>query len=112
LGFDLSLIMTESLGGSKYWLLIIDHATDHVWSFFLRAKSQCSEVMFKFVNEINSKSYKVKYLQCDDTGENRAAKDLFKQRGVFVTFKFTVPNTPQQTERSRENLLLFMGGSE
>ena len=34
MGFDISSVKTESFGGSKYWLLVVDHATDHCRSFF------------------------------------------------------------------------------
>ena len=80
LGFDLSSVKTESLGGSKYWLLVVDHATDHAWSFFLKSKSLVPETMWKFVNELKSKKYRVKYLRCDNAGENKATEAFSKKR--------------------------------
>ena len=31
---DISSIKSKALGGSKFWLLIIDDATDFCWNFF------------------------------------------------------------------------------
>jgi gag-polypeptide of LTR copia-type/Zinc knuckle len=33
---DISSVRTESLGNNKFWLLIVDDATDMKWSFFLK----------------------------------------------------------------------------
>ncbi len=32
LGFDVSPVKYKSFGDSKYWLLVVDHATDNSWS--------------------------------------------------------------------------------
>ena len=37
---DISSTEAESYGKSKYWLLVIDNATDYCWSFFLRQKTK------------------------------------------------------------------------
>ena len=37
---DISSVKTTSLGGSKFWLLIMDDATRMCWSAFLKAKSE------------------------------------------------------------------------
>ena len=37
---DISSVKTKSLGGWKFWLLIIKDSTDMCWSYFLKEKSE------------------------------------------------------------------------
>lgn len=71
LSFDLSWIDGVSLGGSKYWLLIVDEFSKFCWSFFLKAKSDLSAKIISFLKSLN-KPHKaaVKYLRCDNAPEN------------------------------------------
>ena len=96
LAFDVGSVKTESLGGSKYWLLVVDYATNFAWSFFLKRRSDVAETMFKLVNEIKAFGYKVKYLRCDNGGENKGTEEYLKERGVSVKFEYSAPETPQQ----------------
>ena len=42
---DVSSIKHQSLGGSKFWLLIIDDATDYCWSYFMKKKNETSQMV-------------------------------------------------------------------
>ena len=42
---DISSVKGKSSGGSKYWLLVIDEATQFQWSFFLGAKKETKNKM-------------------------------------------------------------------
>ena len=46
---DLSQPPLLSFGGSRYWLLIVDHYTDFCWSGFLCAKSDLRERVVRFL---------------------------------------------------------------
>ena len=35
---DTSSVKTESLGGAKFWLLVVDDFTGMGWSYFLKGK--------------------------------------------------------------------------
>ena len=109
LGFDLGSVKTESLGGSKFWLLVVDYATDFPWSFFLKKKSDVPETMVKLVNEIKADGYKVKYLRCDNAGENRATEELMKQKEMFVKFEYSAPETPQQNGKVERKFATLFG---
>ena len=41
--FDVSSIKAKSLGGAKFWLLVMDDATGYVWSYFIKKKSEVAE---------------------------------------------------------------------
>jgi hypothetical protein len=47
LSIDISYLKNSSLGGSKYWFLIVDEATNMMWSHFLRRKP---EALRKVIN--------------------------------------------------------------
>ena len=79
LSFDLSSVKTKSLGGSKFWLLIIDDATDMCWSKFLKKKSDLCDTMMTFLHHLKTKGFEVKYLKCNDAGENQVFEQLLKK---------------------------------
>ena len=97
--FDLSYILHRSFGGAKYWLLAIDENTSMKWTILLKEKSDVSLAMKNIITMIKMK-YKmdVKYVRCDNSGENLAfAEDCKKeQKFAHITMEFTAPNTPTQ----------------
>jgi hypothetical protein len=97
LSFDISSVKVQSLSKSKYWLLVIDEKTDMCWSFFLKQKSDLPHVMIEHINELKSKYKKeVKFLRCDNAGENKELEKKCYEGNLGIEFKFTAPNTPQQ----------------
>ena len=38
ISIDISYVMCQSFGGSKYWDLVVDQATGFKWSLFLKSK--------------------------------------------------------------------------
>jgi hypothetical protein len=42
---DISLIKERSLGGAKFWALIVDNFTDFCWSVVMRDKSDLKHKM-------------------------------------------------------------------
>jgi predicted component of viral defense system (DUF524 family) len=44
---DISSTAGTSFGGSKFWLLVVDHATKMKWSFFIKQKSNQSKILLK-----------------------------------------------------------------
>ncbi len=40
---DISSVKGKSYGGSKFWILVIDEATDMKWSFFVKKKNKLAE---------------------------------------------------------------------
>ena len=93
---DISYINKKSLGGSNYWLLLLDDNTDHGWSYFLKRKSDMAEKVIPWIKEMRSKKHgRVKYIRCDNAGENKVLEEMCKHEGLGVTFEYTSPNSPQ-----------------
>ena len=69
--FDISSIKTRSIGGAKYWLLVVDDATGFTWSYFLKKKSEVPETMVKLIKHLKkSMGYETTTMRCDNAGEN------------------------------------------
>ena len=95
--FDVSSIKARSFGGAKYWLLVVDDKTRMSFSNFVKKKSEIAEKMVSMIKHIKKAyGYEVKYLRCDNAGENLKTKELCEKKGLGITFEFTAPNTPQQ----------------
>ena len=108
--FDISSSKKLSFSKSKFWLLVVDEATDMCWSRFLKKKSDLPDVMMKLVKEINNmEGKKVKYLRCDNAGENISFEEKCKKEGLDVTFEYTAPNTPQQNGKVERKFATLYG---
>jgi hypothetical protein len=82
--------------GKKFWFLVLDDCTDKAWSFFLKHKDDQVEVFIEHIKELKSKYRKVvKYIQCDNVGENILLERQCKKEGLGIQFKYTSPNSPQ-----------------
>nr|GFB43627.1 hypothetical protein [Tanacetum cinerariifolium] len=78
-------------------------------TFFLRTKDETSDILKKFITEIeNLKDYKVKIIRCDNGGEfrNKEMNDICSQKGIKR--EFGNDRTPQQNgvaERRNRTLI-------
>ena len=69
---DISSIMYPSAGGKKYWLLIVDEATDYTHSFFLKKKSDMIEIILIWIRNLFKRYHiRIKKIRLDNSGENR-----------------------------------------
>ena len=94
---DISSVKGESFGKKKFWLLVVDEATDNCWSFFLKQKSQTAKTIIEFIKNLKSKeNIEVKNIRCDNAGENKKIEEKAKELGLGIKFEYTAPNTPQQ----------------
>ena len=90
----------HSFGGSKFWLLIIDDATDYCWSYFLRTKKQLSQKVRNLFKEMKSRYKKnVKCIRLDNAGENKKLEQDCRNDGLGIKFEWTASRTPQQNGR-------------
>ena len=93
---DISHVKGKSSGGSKYWLLIIDEATQFQWSYFLSSKKQTKVRLLELVTDLKAtKDIIVRTVRCDNAGENRDADNHLRQAGKGVKFEYTSSDTPQ-----------------
>jgi Reverse transcriptase (RNA-dependent DNA polymerase) len=94
---DISSIRMKSVGGSKFWVLLVDEATDVKWSFFLTKRSELSEKLIPMLKTISLVStHRIKYMRCDNSGENVKLSEQCQQQGLGIQFEFSAPGTPQQ----------------
>jgi Reverse transcriptase (RNA-dependent DNA polymerase)/gag-polypeptide of LTR copia-type len=98
ISIDISSVQQVSYGGAKFWLLIQDEYTDYIWSYFLSAKSELATTFITWVKNFQKDhGVQVKYLRCDNSGENQALQqELEQDNELNITMEFTAPYTPQQ----------------
>ena len=97
---DISSVKAQSIGGAKFWLLVQDDATDMCWSFLIKEKSDLSQSVMNLLLDLRLKhNTRVKYIRCDNAGENVALKKRCDNGGLGVTFEFTAVKTPEQNGR-------------
>ena len=92
---EISSVRHPSYGGAKFWLLIIDDATRMCWSTFLKQKSDTCERVIRFIKNLRAQNYPVKYIRCDNAGENQTLQQQCDREILNVRFEFTGPDTPQ-----------------
>ncbi|UYV83405.1 hypothetical protein LAZ67_23000904, partial [Cordylochernes scorpioides] len=102
-------IRINSLGGSKYFLTIIDGFSRRIFVEFLKDKLSAAEVLKKFIvkreNELNSK---LKRLRTDNGTEfiNKNLETFIESKGI--KHELTTPYTPRsngRVERANRTLL-------
>ena len=52
---DTTSVRKPSLGGAKFWLVVMDDNSDFLWSFFLKRKSDQVDVMMKLLQDLKAK---------------------------------------------------------
>ena len=108
LWMDVSSVSEKSYGGSKYWLLIVDDATNFSWSHFLKEKSEVGDALMKTLEVLDENNNEVT-VRCDNAGENYSAQTLCKEKGKKVKFEFTSPETPQQNGKVERKFATLWG---
>ena len=90
---DISGPYKKSLAKNSFWILVVDDKTRKAWSFFVDKKSKIKDVMELLFEKLSGCGTTVKYIRCDNAGENEAVKTMCEARGISM--EFTAPNTPQ-----------------
>ena len=107
---DISSPTAASFGGKHHWLLVVDENSDLCWSYFLKKKSETTAKMVALIKELKSKyGIEVKYIRCDNAGENDALKRACLEEGLGVTFEMTAPSTPQQNGKVERKFATLYG---
>ena len=77
---DISSPQTTSIGGKKHWLLVLDDCTDLAWSYFLKNKSDLKDEILALIKQLKAKfGITVRYIRCDNAGENLALEKACEQ---------------------------------
>jgi len=99
---DISGIKAKSMGGNKYWVLIVDDATGMKWSFFLKLKDELPASVMPFLQGLRASDTKkvqyifVRFIRCDNAGENLLLEKECKKQGLGIAFEYSSAGTPQQ----------------
>jgi hypothetical protein len=86
-----------SIGGSKYFLVIVDDYSRFTWVFFLQEKSQTQETLKKFLRWTqNEFGLRIKKIISDNGMEfkNSQIEGFLEEEGI--KHEFSSPYTPQQ----------------
>jgi hypothetical protein len=59
---DISSVRDLSLGGYKFWVLVVDECTDHCWSIFLKTKSELKSKMMTLLTDLKIAGVNVKFI--------------------------------------------------
>ena len=66
--------------------------------------------MIELIKDLDKKQgYKVKYLRCDNAGENLKVEEECLKLGLGITMEYTSPNTPQQNGRVERKFATLYG---
>jgi transposase InsO family protein len=98
-----------SIGGSKYYLVIVDDYSCFTWVFFLQEKYQTQETLKRFLRRAqNEFGLRIKKIRSDNGREfkNSQIEGFLEEEGI--KHEFSSPYTPQQNgvvERKNRTLL-------
>jgi hypothetical protein len=111
INIDISYVKNASFGGARFWLLIQDERTDHIWSIFLRHKNETADKMIEWLHMIkNTMDITVCIIRCDNAGENRKLQEIVNaDPDLKIKFEFTAPSTPQQNGKIERKFQTLYG---
>ena len=94
---DSTSIQTRSFGGNRFLLGVVDDCTDFTWCKPLKRKCDQTPVMMKFLRLMKSRGTPVKYIRCDNAGENKDLKRKCEESKDLndIKFEFTPRDSPQ-----------------
>jgi hypothetical protein len=59
---DVSCALHKTMGGSKFWLMMVDDATGMAWSHMLKKMSDATKEVISFLQRMKSRGTLVKYM--------------------------------------------------
>ncbi|KAI3681354.1 hypothetical protein L6452_36146 [Arctium lappa] len=88
---------TQSLGGKKYILVIVDDYSRYTWVKFLRSKDETPDVLITFLKTTQVNLQKpVKFLRTDNETEFKNKKVEEYLESVGISHQYSAAHTPQQ----------------
>jgi hypothetical protein len=94
---DITSIKDKSIGGSKFWLVIVDDATNLTWSMFLKQKNHTAKHLLPLLLQFRGIELPVKCIRCDNAGENKTLENKCKNHAQLcnIQFEYTPRDSPQ-----------------
>ena len=70
------------------------------WSYFLKEKSETTEKVYELIRDLMAKhDRKVRFIRCDNAGENVSLEKKLKREGMGIQMEYTARKTPEQNGR-------------
>jgi hypothetical protein len=73
------------------WAIVVDDHTDYCWRLFLKEKSDLKGKFLTLLTDLKIAGLDVKFIRCDDLGENKALFDECRFKEYNVKFEFSGP---------------------
>jgi hypothetical protein len=105
---DISLIKQGSIGGSKFWDLIIDDYTDYCWRL-LKNKPDLKGKLKTLLTDLKIAKWNVRFIRCNDAGENLTIKNDSEIKSFGIKFEFSGPRTPQRNGKVEKKFQTLYG---
>jgi hypothetical protein len=93
---------------------VVDDCTDICWSIFVPQKSDMPGKVIELINKLKQEnkykvSHIVRFIRCDDGGENKVLETQCNEKGLGVTFEYTGPGSPQYNGRAERKFPTLYG---
>ena len=108
---DITHSKTKTFGRSRYWLGIVDDATDMTWSFMLKRKGDLPKTVMTFLRKMRKNGTPVKYIRLDNAGENIDLQNKCKDSTDLseVEFEFTPRDSPEYNGKIERKFAVLYG---
>jgi hypothetical protein len=89
----------------------VDDATNLTWSFFLKQKSDTAETAYTLLKHLSSHGVSIKYIRCDNAGENVSLENLLKKDPNLntISFEYTPRDSPQYNGKVERKIAILTG---
>ena len=107
---DICSFKQVSRGGNRHWIVVVDEFSDYTHSFFLKRKSDQTQIMLIWIRSMSKKhNIEIKRIRLDNSGENRSLQKECDKANMGITFEFTAPGTSQQNSMVERRISVLMG---
>ena len=77
--------------------------------YFFETKSDTCERVIRFIKNLRAQNYPVKFIRCDNAGENQILQQQCDREILNVRFEFTGPDTPQYNGKIERRFATLYG---
>ena len=95
---DLCSVKEDGKKVLKHWRIMVDEATGLKSTKFVKTKDGMVEPTLKELQRLKHQNRGVRYIRCDNGGENKALQKKIDSTewNLGIKFEYTARNTPQQ----------------
>ena len=107
---DIRSFKQVTRGGNRHWLIVVDEFSDCTHSFFLKRKSDQTQIILIWIRGMSKKyNIEIMRIRLDNSGENRSLQKECEKANLRIIFEFTAPGTPQQNSVAERRIPTLMG---